>query len=212
MHNSPMRSRGPRAVGEAALAAAMVLAVLGDPAAAQTPAAPAAASPAGDYVLDRDNSSLRISLGFAGGLGMAVVRFTRLEGGFVYPPGASAPSQVRMNVDTTSATGMSWTRRAAMNALDTARFPQATFVSDNVERVGDDAWTMAGRLTLRGVTRPLTLQVTRATPVGQPGSEGERRVRVIGRGRISRSDYGVPAPTLASDQLDLRFDAEFARR
>ena len=82
----------------------------------------------------------------------------------------------------------------------------------DIEKVGDDSWSVAGRLTLRGVTRPLTLDVSLATPSRQPTAQDERRVRVLGRGRISRSAYGVPAPVLASDQMDLRFDAEFARQ
>lgn len=212
MHNAPMRSTGPRAAGETALLAAVALTVLAEPVAAQPQTPSPAVSPAGDYVLDPDRSSLQISLGFAGRLGMAVVRFTRLDGAFAYPQGAGAPTRVRMNVDTTSATGAPWTRRAAVKALDVRHFPQATFISDSIEKVGDDSWSVAGRLTLRGVTRPLTLDVSLATPSRQPTAQDERRVRVLGRGRISRSAYGVPAPVLASDQMDLRFDAEFARQ
>jgi polyisoprenoid-binding protein YceI len=212
LHNAPTRSTGPRGAGETALAAAVALALLAEPVVAQPQAPPPAASPAGDYVLDPDRSSLRISLGFAGRLGMAVVRFTRLDGGFVYPPGAGAPTQVRMNVDTTSAAGAPWTRRAVTTSLDAHNYPQATFVSDSVEKVGDDNWSMAGQLTLRGVTHPLTLKVSLATPFRQPTAQDERRVRVVGRGQISRAAYGVPAPALASDQMDLRFDAEFSRR
>jgi len=200
-----MRSTGPR---PAAALAVLAFAALAAPLAAQPQAPPAAASPAGDYVLDPDRSSLRISLG--GPLGMAVVRFTRLDGGFVYPQGASAPTQVRMNVDTTSASGAPWTRRAAISALDVQQFPRATFVADSIEKVGDDDWSMAGRLTLRGVTRPLTLDVSLATPPST--AAGEPRVRVVGAGQISRSAYGVPAPALASDRMDLHFDAEFVRR
>jgi len=210
LQNTLPRSRGPPA-REAALAAAAALTALAAPAAAQPQLFPTVPNPAGDYVLDPDRSSLLIKLGVAGGLGMAVVRFTRLDGGFVYPQGAGAPTQVRLNVDTTSATGPPWSRRAAISGLDVGRFPQATFLSDSVGRVGQDAWTVAGRLTLRGVTRPLTLKVSRATAAGET-AEGERRVRVVGRGRISRSAYGVPAPALTSDQMDLRFDVEFTRR
>lgn len=210
MLNAPMRSRGPGAAGGAALAAVAFAALA--PAAAAQPAPTPSSTPAGDYVLDPDRSSLRITLGFAGGLGAAVVRFTRLDGGFAYPAGAREPSQVKMNVDTTSATGTPWTRRAALAALDAARWPRATFVSERIEMVGADAWAMAGRLTLRGVTRPLTLQVSLAPTDGQAAADGEQRLRFVGRGHIRRSEYGLHAPVLTRDQMDLRFDVEFARR
>jgi polyisoprenoid-binding protein YceI len=44
--------------------------------------------------------------------------------------------------------------------LDTARFPEISFVSRSVMPAGDDAYTVEGDLTLHGATHPLTLKVS----------------------------------------------------
>lgn len=42
--------------------------------------------------------------------------------------------------------------------FDVARNPTAWFSSTGMTRVGSDRWEVAGNLTMRGVTRPVTLQ------------------------------------------------------
>ena len=49
--------------------------------------------------------------------------------------------------------------------FDAARFPTITFRSRSVRRSGMDTGDIAGDLTLKGVTRPLTLRVKLVTPV-----------------------------------------------
>ncbi len=44
--------------------------------------------------------------------------------------------------------------------LDTAKFPTATFTSTKVTFDGDKPATIDGNLTLKGITRPVTLKVT----------------------------------------------------
>ena len=116
-----------------------------------------------------------------------------------------------IHVDTTSATAPAWTRRSALAALDPARWPQASFVSERIALAGDGAWAITGRLTLRGVTRPITLHGAVAEPTGAATTDAPR-LRFVGRGHIRRSEFGLSAPALTRDQMDLRFDVEFARR
>ena len=42
--------------------------------------------------------------------------------------------------------------------FDVARNPGAQFVSTGMKRVGENRWEVAGNLTMRGTTRPLTFQ------------------------------------------------------
>lgn len=208
MLHGVLRSTRTSRPGDGA-ALALGLALIAVPAAAQT--APATAPP-GDYVLDPDRSSLRIGLRFAGGLSAAVVRFTRLDGALAYAPGVQSRSQARITVDTTSAAANAWTKRSALAALDPERWPRASFVSERIEVVGDGAWTMSGRLTLRGVTRPVTLDVGVAAPSDEPATSAGHRLRFVGRGHIRRSEFGIAAPALTRDLMDLRFDVEFAQQ
>ena len=71
------------------------------------------------------------------------------------------------------------------NFFDVSNFPQLTFESTGVERDGD-GWKVYGALTIRGTTRPVTLEVSYlgATPDGA-------RVGFEASTIIDRTDYGV---------------------
>jgi len=192
---------------EALLAAAIAaFALVTGPAAAQPGST---ASLGRDYQLDPDHSSLVISSQLAGGIEAPDIRFTRLEGGLTYPPDAADRPRARITVDTASAAAPSWTRRAALAALRPARWPHATFVSERIELITEREWIMTGRLTLRGVSRPVRLDVALAQPTGEPAGDMAHRLRFAGRGLIRRSDFGISAPPLTRDELALRFDVEF---
>jgi polyisoprenoid-binding protein YceI len=74
--------------------------------------------------------------------------------------------------------------------FDVRRFPQMTFRSDKVARTGDDTLKIDGLLTLRGVTRPMTFNVTVSDrkPNAAPGA---RYARVRAKGTIKRSEFGM---------------------
>lgn len=74
--------------------------------------------------------------------------------------------------------------------FDVDRFPQMTFRSDKVARTGDDTLKIDGFLTLRGVTRPMTFNVTVSDrrPNAAPGA---RYARVRAKGTIKRSEFGM---------------------
>ena len=74
--------------------------------------------------------------------------------------------------------------------FDVDRFPQMTFRSEKVERTGAETLKIDGFLTLRGVTRPMTLDVTVSDrkPNAAPGA---RYARVRAKGTIKRSDFGM---------------------
>lgn len=52
--------------------------------------------------------------------------------------------------------------------LDTAKFPTATFKSTQVVFEGDKPKTIEGNLTIKGVTKPVTLQVTNFLAMPHP--------------------------------------------
>ncbi|WP_215905901.1 YceI family protein [Reyranella massiliensis] len=74
--------------------------------------------------------------------------------------------------------------------FDVDRFPQMTFRSEKVQRTGTETLKIDGFLTLRGVTRPMTLDVTVSDrkPNAAPGA---RYARVRAKGTIKRSDFGM---------------------
>jgi polyisoprenoid-binding protein YceI len=86
--------------------------------------------------------------------------------------------------------------------LDAAGHPEMRFVARHVERVGTDAFRIAGELTIAGVTRPLEL-----TAVPQP--DGDGRAFAV-RGSLRRSDFGIEPKSLleagVSDRVDLALE------
>jgi polyisoprenoid-binding protein YceI len=75
--------------------------------------------------------------------------------------------------------------------FDTARFPTATFKSTKVEKgMAMDRLEVAGQLTLHGVTRPVTLEVT-VVKIGTNPRSGLPTVGFDATATLKRSDFGL---------------------
>jgi polyisoprenoid-binding protein YceI len=68
--------------------------------------------------------------------------------------------------------------------FDVARWPQATFKSDSISALGQGRYQVQGRLTLRDVTRSITVPFTL-----QPAADGS--ARLVGELDIQRLDYHI---------------------
>lgn len=95
--------------------------------------------------------------------------------------------------------------------FDTAKFPVATFKSTKIVVSGTTA-TIAGDLTLHGVTKPVTLDAHFVGAGNNPLSKAAT-VGFEATTSIKRSDYGmtflVPG---VGDQVDLRITVAFERK
>lgn len=92
--------------------------------------------------------------------------------------------------------------------FDVDRFPQMTFRSDRIERTGDETLKIDGFLTLRGITRPMTLDVTLSDrkPHAAPGA---RYARVRAKGIIKRSDFGMTKYVdLVGDNVEISINTD----
>ncbi|NDV12597.1 YceI family protein [Crenobacter caeni] len=74
--------------------------------------------------------------------------------------------------------------------FDVARYPEMRFAADKVVFRQGKPERVEGQLTLRGVTRPLTLTVTRAARLANPMS-GVETWGVNAEGRLKRSEFGM---------------------
>ncbi len=74
--------------------------------------------------------------------------------------------------------------------LDTARWPTITFRSTRVERVNDTTWNVVGDLTIRGVTREVTLATTYAGQGKHPVS-GRILAGFHAETELDRGDFGL---------------------
>jgi polyisoprenoid-binding protein YceI len=76
--------------------------------------------------------------------------------------------------------------------FNTAAFPQAHFVATRFDAKGGKSYEAVGALTIRGITKPLTLPFTLATDGAATHAKGH--VQLI------RTDFGVGQGDWASDQ------------
>jgi polyisoprenoid-binding protein YceI len=92
------------------------------------------------------------------------------------------------------------TRMLGPEVLDSARFPDITFTSTKIEPAGADRWSVTGRVTIRGTTRPVAFSVTR------------QDTRYRGTVTLKQTDFGIKPISIAGgtvkvkDELKIEFD------
>jgi polyisoprenoid-binding protein YceI len=115
-----------------------------------------------------------------------------VSGKVVTAGGLTAPSRVDVVLAAAALTTHDAKRDADLRSdrfFDVARYPQITFDSDRVRATGPQTFSIDGRLTMHGVTRPMTFDA-HATGI-RNGAGGKRRVHYDAVGSFRRSDYGM---------------------
>ncbi|MFK0295167.1 YceI family protein [Streptomyces sp. NPDC090442] len=196
------------------------------PAAAPAPTAttavldvdPALAALTGHYTIDPAHSSIGFSVRHA--------MVTNVRGTFGSYEGAlhldgSAPARSTATLDVTIAsvdTGIA-DRDAHLRGadfFDAETFPRMTFRSTAAEATGGDGYRITGDLTIKDVTKPLTIDLEfngAATDV-----YGAERVGFEGSAEILRSEWGLTwnaaletGGVMVSDKVKLVFDISAVR-
>lgn len=86
--------------------------------------------------------------------------------------------------------------------LNVKQFPTITFKSTKVENAGDDTYNVTGNLTLRGVTKPLTIEFKK-TGEGK-GMKEEYRAGGETQFTIKRGDFGMTyMPNVVGEDVTL---------
>lgn len=95
--------------------------------------------------------------------------------------------------------------------FNVAEHPEATFKSTGVEKVGDNRYEVTGELTLKGVTREVTLDTT-INKIAQHPITGARTVGFDATTTVSRSAFnmGKYAPSV-SDEVVIEISSEMQR-
>src|SRR5918992_1044103 len=157
---------------------------------ATTAAAPAAVIlPAGTWTVDPIHSSVGFEVKHFG-ISTFRGRFTGYEG--TIETGDGTLERVEGRVDVASVDVRDPQLAGHLQSedfFDAANHPSIAFASTGVRPAGD-GYELDGELTIRGVTRPVTL----AVEVDGAGDDpyGGRRLSVVGSGEIDRFDYGIP--------------------
>ncbi len=95
--------------------------------------------------------------------------------------------------------------------FDTAKFPTATFVSTGVKPDGATSAEIIGNLTIKGITKPVTLDAQFYGAGANPMNKKEN-VGFVATGSIKRSDFGMGmAVPVVGDAVELKIIAAFQK-
>src|SRR5262245_47456246 len=118
--------------------------------------------------------------------------FTKYEGTLVYDTQDMSKSSVNVTIDAASIDTRHPDRDKDLrspNFFEVEKFPKITFTSTKVTAAGANKAKVEGTLTIKGVSKPVTLDVD-LLGTG-PDAWGGYRGGFEARTRINRQDYGV---------------------
>jgi len=193
-------------------------------------AAPIAiAAPAGDYAVDPTHASVNFKVQHFG-LAFYSLKFKTFDATVAFDPANIAASKVTATIKPSDlivgypadyvanhpgTKFKSWEDDLAnsTNFLDAAQYPAITFVSTSVEPSGDRTAKVTGDLTLKGVTKPVTLDVTFA---GELPAHPFAKAPAIGfsaTGVFKRSDFGLDylVPNVG-DEVKVEIEGDFIQQ
>lgn len=147
-------------------------------------------------------------------LGISTVQgdFTKVTGTVMLDDSDVTKSSVNVTIDVNSIDTRVSRRDDDLKSegfLNAAQFPTITFQSTKVAKSGDNTLKVTGNLTIRGVTKEVTLDVTGPTaPISAMGSQ---RRGFSATTKINRNDFGVSKdPGMVGDDLTILIDGEMA--
>jgi polyisoprenoid-binding protein YceI len=128
-------------------------------------------------------------------------------------------SKVQVVIDAASVNTQMEQRDAHLRSgdfLDVENFPTITFKSTQLEKLGDSEGKLHGDLTIKGVTKPVTLNVEYSGQAKSPW--GTINAGFTASGKVNRKDWGLgwnaPLETgglLVGDDVKLGIKIEFTK-
>jgi len=98
------------------------------------------------------------------------------------------------------------------NFLDTDHYPVITFSSTGADQTGRDDVAVTGDLTIKDITHPVILQMTRLGEFQDPAMG--HRIGYNGRAKINRKDFGLTfnpildGRLVVSEEIDILLEGE----
>ncbi len=166
--------------------------------------------PAGNYVIDPTHTRI----GFVAR--HAVI--TKVRGSFNNFEGKGTVADGQVSLEVVMAADSIDTRQADRDAhlkgedfFNAGAFPKLKFVSTSVKQKGDDEFEVTGDLTIKDVTKSITIDFEYTGAATDPF--GNKRVGLEGEAEINRSDFGLTwnavletGGVLVSDKIKLEFE------
>jgi polyisoprenoid-binding protein YceI len=166
--------------------------------------------PAGNYVIDPTHTRI----GFVAR--HAVI--TKVRGSFNNFEGKGTVADGQVSLEVVMDADSIDTRQADRDAhlkgedfFNAGTFPKLKFASTSVKQKGDDEFEVTGDLTIKDVTKSITIDFEYTGAATDPF--GNKRVGLEGEAEINRSDFGLTwnavletGGVLVSDKIKLEFE------
>ncbi|MCR9224249.1 MAG: YceI family protein [Hyphomonas sp.] len=182
---------------------------------------------AANYSLEKTHAFMTVKVGHNGGITQYRISFPDFDGDLAFDPADPETSRVSFTINPATvetnypgdygaghpdSQWSSWNEDVSRDAkwLNSDAHPEITFVSTSASRAGDLSGTVTGDLTLLGVTRPVTLDVTYNGVANPPWFEGRDVIGFDASTKLNRSDFGMAAyiPNIG-DEVTVEFSGEF---
>ncbi len=169
--------------------------------------------PPGQYSLDAHHSSVIFDVDHLK-YSRFPIRFDRARASLVWNPGGLDASTVDASIDASSVDSnvpLLDKLVKGKDMFDAETYPTIRFVSTRFVRTAAAGGKLEGNLTIRGVTRPVTLDVT-FNGYGPNPLTKEDTLGFSASGRFSRAQFGLSTwyPAVG-DEVRVRIEAEFSK-
>jgi polyisoprenoid-binding protein YceI len=149
------------------------------------------------------------------GLSHPFGRFDKTEGGYTFDPADVEHSAVDATIDINSIDMGSdkWNEHLkGKDFFNAEKFPTMTFKSTKIEKTGEKTGKLTGDLTLLGVTKPVTLDVTYFKTAPHPMNKNMMS-GFTATGTLKRSDFGMNAYLpMVGDEVQMQINVEGIRQ
>lgn len=193
--------------------AAVIIAVAAPATAQLAPIADLTKVEGGHYTLDKSHARIVFSIthfGFSTYYGF----FDEFDAKLDFDPAAPDKSALDVTISLdgiVTANPKLETNLKSDGFFDVAKFPKATFTGTHIALTGPASGKLTGDLSLHGVTKPVTLDVT----FNGGGINTMSQVYVLGfdaTATLKRSDFGIKNfVPFVGDEVTLRISCEFDR-
>lgn len=146
---------------------------------------------AADYTIDAAHSSVTFKVKHLA-ISSVPGRFGEVSGKFSFDPANIEAAKAEATIGAASINTMDAKRDDHLKSpdfLDVPKYPSITFKTTKIDKVSDSAFKAHGDLTIHGVTKPVTLDVTYGGAAKDPW--GKERVAFEAKTMINRKDFGL---------------------
>ena len=166
------------------------------------------------YVFDKAHTNIQFSWDHFG-FSTTSAGFEEFSGELQFDPEDRANSSIEVTIDLDSVDSGFDTFNEHLTEkpewFNTDEYPEATFTSTGIEALGEDRLRVTGDLTLKGVTKEITLETT-INKIGKHPVSNAKTIGFDATTTVSRSafDMGNYAPSVG-DEVTISISSEMQR-